>query len=171
MKIIKINYLDVRKLESIFTYFLHMRSKEVSADKLKGERELQEKFWMVHNRMKKAVEKGEPIFLVLSDEDPYLYCKRCKHRWIPRAEKLPKFCPKCNSPYWNKEYSRSDKVEWSKYDPLKPGEKEFNTEQIIQENRKICLKNAKKYGHTAEEADNCDETINPICPFCPFICK
>ena len=30
-------------------------------------------------------------------------CKRCGHQWIPRSEKEPKVCPKCNSPYWNKE--------------------------------------------------------------------
>jgi hypothetical protein len=40
----------------------------------------------------------------------YLFCKRCFHKWIPRTNKYPKVCPKCNSPYWNKEYSRSDKI-------------------------------------------------------------
>lgn len=34
---------------------------------------------------------------------PSLYCKRCKHTWFPRSLKKPKVCPKCNSPYWNKE--------------------------------------------------------------------
>ncbi len=32
-----------------------------------------------------------------------LLCKRCGHSWIPRSEKSPKFCPKCNSPYWQTE--------------------------------------------------------------------
>ena len=41
---------------------------------------------------------------------PYLKCKRCNHTWIPRTPKMPKVCPKCNSPYWNKDYSRSDKI-------------------------------------------------------------
>jgi len=31
-----------------------------------------------------------------------LKCLRCTHKWFPRKEKLPLFCPKCNSPYWNK---------------------------------------------------------------------
>lgn len=31
-----------------------------------------------------------------------LNCKRCGHKWFPRAEKLPVACPKCKSPYWNK---------------------------------------------------------------------
>jgi len=43
-------------------------------------------------------------------ELPTLKCKRCKHEWIPRATKYPQVCPKCNSPYWNKPYVRSDKV-------------------------------------------------------------
>lgn len=30
-------------------------------------------------------------------------CKRCLHKWIPRTFELPNVCPKCKSPYWNKE--------------------------------------------------------------------
>ena len=33
---------------------------------------------------------------------PKYECNRCSHSWIPRAEKEPKVCPKCKSPYWNK---------------------------------------------------------------------
>ena len=29
-------------------------------------------------------------------------CERCKHNWFTRSKKLPKLCPNCNSPYWNK---------------------------------------------------------------------
>jgi hypothetical protein len=34
-----------------------------------------------------------------------LTCKRCNppHSWFPKTENLPKKCPKCGSPYWNKE--------------------------------------------------------------------
>lgn len=32
-----------------------------------------------------------------------LCCTRCHHKWIPRSSKIPKVCPNCNSPYWNKE--------------------------------------------------------------------
>ena len=32
-----------------------------------------------------------------------LNCKRCDYKWYPRTVKEPKNCPKCNSPYWNKE--------------------------------------------------------------------
>lgn len=39
---------------------------------------------------------------------PELNCKRCKHIWIPRANKKPKVCPKCKSPYWDIE--RRNKV-------------------------------------------------------------
>jgi len=38
-----------------------------------------------------------------SIEVPYLECKRCGHKWIPRNPKTPKVCPGCNSPYWNKD--------------------------------------------------------------------
>jgi predicted Zn-ribbon and HTH transcriptional regulator len=36
-------------------------------------------------------------------ELPVLECKRCKHKWHPRAEKLPDVCPKCKTRYWNSE--------------------------------------------------------------------
>ena len=29
-------------------------------------------------------------------------CLRCGHQWYPRRLELPKHCPKCNSPYWNR---------------------------------------------------------------------
>ena len=32
-----------------------------------------------------------------------LTCKRCNRTWIPRTKQLPIQCPKCHSPYWNKE--------------------------------------------------------------------
>ena len=31
-----------------------------------------------------------------------LKCKRCGYEWVPRKEDV-KRCPKCISPYWNKE--------------------------------------------------------------------
>ena len=34
---------------------------------------------------------------------------RCKHEWIPRTEQ-PVCCPKCRSPYWNKERRRGDNL-------------------------------------------------------------
>lgn len=33
---------------------------------------------------------------------PKLFCLRCEKTWAPRINKLPKYCPKCKSPYWNK---------------------------------------------------------------------
>ena len=35
-------------------------------------------------------------------ELPTLKCLRCGHEWIPRQPKKPKYCARCNSPYWNK---------------------------------------------------------------------
>lgn len=43
--------------------------------------------------------------------------------------------------------------------------------EIEEQNDRICYENAKKYGHTKEEADKCDATENLVCPFCPFITK
>ncbi|MBA7546620.1 hypothetical protein ES705_39012 [subsurface metagenome] len=31
-----------------------------------------------------------------------LKCKRCGHRWMPRVENVL-LCPRCKSPYWNKD--------------------------------------------------------------------
>lgn len=33
---------------------------------------------------------------------PTLKCLRCGHSWYPKKPVLPKVCPKCKSPYWNK---------------------------------------------------------------------
>lgn len=35
-------------------------------------------------------------------ELPTLKCLRCGHYWYPKRPALPKVCPKCKSPYWNK---------------------------------------------------------------------
>lgn len=34
---------------------------------------------------------------------PRYKCNRCGHSWIPRTENPPQTCPKCKSPYWDKE--------------------------------------------------------------------
>ena len=31
-----------------------------------------------------------------------LKCLRCGRTWWPRSPQKPKFCPSCNSPYWDK---------------------------------------------------------------------
>ena len=38
-----------------------------------------------------------------------LECKRCEHEWIPRTEVYPKLCPKCKSPYWDRDRIRIKK--------------------------------------------------------------
>jgi len=37
-----------------------------------------------------------------------LECLRCGHTWYPRSFIKPKVCPKCSSPYWNKEKTRKN---------------------------------------------------------------
>ncbi|MEM5836300.1 MAG: hypothetical protein QXR09_02075 [Candidatus Aenigmatarchaeota archaeon] len=29
-------------------------------------------------------------------------CFRCKHEWLPRGKNIPKVCPRCKSPYWDR---------------------------------------------------------------------
>jgi hypothetical protein len=36
---------------------------------------------------------------------PIAKCKRCSHEWTPRRRNVT-ICPKCKSPYWNKEKTR-----------------------------------------------------------------
>jgi len=43
------------------------------------------------------IEKVERVTL------PTLRCLRCGHTWFPRRKQKPKNCPKCISPYWDKE--------------------------------------------------------------------
>jgi len=37
---------------------------------------------------------------------PKLKCKRCGHIWFPRSEDAPLRCPRCGSPYWDREKVR-----------------------------------------------------------------
>ena len=39
--------------------------------------------------------------------DPALTCLRCGHNWLQRFDRLPKNCPRCNSPYWDRPRSKS----------------------------------------------------------------
>lgn len=40
--------------------------------------------------------------LAMAEVGAKLLCCRCGHNWTPRKIN-PRTCPKCNSPYWNKE--------------------------------------------------------------------
>ncbi len=46
---------------------------------------------------KKGEEKGANVVLIGNK------CYRCNHEWLPKdKDKIPKVCPKCKSPYWDK---------------------------------------------------------------------
>jgi ATP-dependent Zn protease len=45
---------------------------------------------------------------------PTLKCLRCSHTWYPRNPRLPKVCPSCKSPYWNKEREKRWAIEKAK---------------------------------------------------------
>lgn len=39
-------------------------------------------------------------------------CERCGHVWMPRNNKeVPRVCPKCKSPYWNRPRREKQKTE------------------------------------------------------------
>jgi len=48
--------------------------------------------------------KEKEVYLqdCLKGKIPVLICKRCEWSWFPRTTQLPKVCPRCKSPYWNK---------------------------------------------------------------------
>ena len=37
-------------------------------------------------------------------------CNRCQHVWLPAKLHVPKWCPLCKSPYWNKPRVRQPRV-------------------------------------------------------------
>lgn len=43
----------------------------------------------------------------------YLTCKHCHYEWLPRMVKLPKRCPGCKRPNWDKEPTRR----WKNHTP------------------------------------------------------
>lgn len=46
------------------------------------------------------------MMITMDSINPQLKCIRCQYEWWRRQIELPKFCPRCNSPYWNKPYTR-----------------------------------------------------------------
>jgi Zn finger protein HypA/HybF involved in hydrogenase expression len=52
---------------------------------------------------------------------PTATCQRCKHIWKKRTE-TPTICPKCHSPYWNKQ--RRTLIKKLITDNIKPETKE-----------------------------------------------
>ena len=47
----------------------------------------------------KSAPKPKPTFKPLT-------CKRCNRNWTPRSKEPPVQCPKCHSPYWNRERAK-----------------------------------------------------------------
>jgi len=46
---------------------------------------------------------GFPLFFMQKEVKLFeCGCERCGHKWFTRHTKVPKACPECNSPYWNK---------------------------------------------------------------------
>jgi len=51
-------------------------------------------------------------FRKLSEATNIYVCKRCGHVWKARKGSVPKVCPKCKSPYWNKEKILRFPMQW-----------------------------------------------------------
>ena len=47
-------------------------------------------------------------YIIVVDMKKYK-CIRCGHTWYPRSPKKPRWCPKCNSPYWDKPVTKPTK--------------------------------------------------------------
>ena len=42
------------------------------------------------------------ILIKMEIQIQYLKCKRCSAKWVPRKADI-RTCPKCRSPYWDRE--------------------------------------------------------------------
>jgi DNA-directed RNA polymerase subunit RPC12/RpoP len=65
-------------------------------------------FWETfkRNHPERCIIRDEPKVVIppaKAKTPAKLSCKRCKHEWIPRTKQPPVQCPKCHSPYWNRE--------------------------------------------------------------------
>jgi hypothetical protein len=50
-----------------------------------------------------SYEDAVEIYSAMYPSPSRLICLRCDHSWYPRnPNNKPKFCPGCNSPYWNR---------------------------------------------------------------------
>ena len=54
-------------------------------------------------------ERGAMYRGYLFDQLPEYVCLRCGGQWRPRSVEGPKTCPKCNSPYWDRERMKVSK--------------------------------------------------------------
>jgi len=52
----------------------------------------------------KREESGANVFIIGHK------CYRCNHKWVPsNKDKLPKVCPSCKSPYWDRPRIKQEK--------------------------------------------------------------
>ncbi len=48
------------------------------------------------------IKEGERMEIRKIPDEFYLKCQRCGKKWLPRVEKRPVACPRCNSKVWDK---------------------------------------------------------------------
>lgn len=69
---------------------------------------------------------------------PMFECNRCEYTWIPKKVS-PKFCPRCRSPYWNKQrvYEKESLREYPKKSDRKTEPKKLGTAVIENKLQKL----------------------------------
>jgi hypothetical protein len=87
---------------------------------------------------------------------PKLKCLRCGYEWPPRADTLPKTCPECNSPYWNKPRKIRHK---GVYEPTTKVCKDCTQEKPLSEFKQVSShpggKGTKEYWTTDSVCKDC----------------
>jgi len=52
--------------------------------------------------------------------DSFVQCKRCGGTWKPRVDGVPVQCPRCKSPFWNRERVRESRLVQPEVPSVKP---------------------------------------------------
>ena len=81
-------------------------SKTLSLEMNLSKQEFDEWLDMIEEAGKFSKEDIEKLRQMNNERVENLSCTRCNHKWLPRKKILPKVCPMCNNPYWNKERKR-----------------------------------------------------------------
>lgn len=83
-----------------------MSNKIVVIDPANPEDEHDDEVVSIGDRIGSIFARGDWAITAANYQLPTLRCLRCGHEWHPRTARAPRFCSKCNSPYWNKPRQR-----------------------------------------------------------------
>jgi integrase len=71
-------------------------------------------------------------------------CQRCGYEWYPRTPQLPKKCPKCHNPYWNRVKTKQSGPKRSVGGTVVDGADQLCQQQLKHKTQMLALKNLKK---------------------------